>query len=161
MEKEALDINLIKKYIYNDNLASTEEKLLFVSLFNFYKKTNRLNKLEDVEDELNNYECKIYNVDDKKITEEDKIRLEIERIKRVKVTNPEIKHILEETIKEIEELLNNKLYFSDSIIQYIKKKIVELQILLKLDITFFKAAYDLFTEKYNNLKITEYNKRLR
>ena len=69
MEKEALDINLIKKYIYNDNLASTEEKLLFVSLFNFYKKTNRLNKLEDVEDELNNYECKIYNVDDKKITE--------------------------------------------------------------------------------------------
>src|SRR5690625_2221186 len=153
MEKEALDINLIKKYIYNDNLASTEEKLLFVSLFNFYKKTNRLNKLEDVEDELNNYECKIYNVDDKKITEEDKIRLEIERIKRVKVTNPEIKHILEETIKEIEELLNNKLYFSDSIIQYIKKKIVELQILLKLDITFFKAAYDLFTEKYNNLKI--------
>ena len=128
MEKEALDINLIKKYIYNDNLASTEEKLLFVSLFNFYKKTNRLNKLEDVEDELNNYECKIYNVDDKKITEEDKIRLEIERIKRVKVTNPEIKHILEETIKEIEELLNNKLYFSDSILQYIKKILVELQI---------------------------------
>ena len=36
MDKQELDINLIKKYIYNDNLVSTENKLLFVSLFNFY-----------------------------------------------------------------------------------------------------------------------------
>ena len=161
MDKQELDINLIKEYIYNDNLVSTEDKLLFVSLFNFYKKANRLNHLEDIEEELKKYEKKIYNIDDKEITEEDKIRLELVRIKRVKVINPEVKQTVNEIIKEIEELLNNKLYFSDSILEYIKKKIVELQILLKLDITFLKSAYDLFNEKYNNLKISEYNKRLK
>ena len=159
MERKELDINLIKKYIYNDNLASPEDKLLFASLFNFYKKANTLNSLKDVGDELNNYEDKIYNFDDIRINEEDKIRLEIERIKRVNIMPPEIKKNVDETIKEIEELLNNKMYFSDSIMEYIKKKIVELQILLKLDITFFKAAYDLFKEKYDNLEITEYSKR--
>lgn len=159
MNKEELDINLIKKYVYNDNSVSTEDKMLFVSLFNFYRKANRLNSLESIKNELNNYEYKIYNIDNKKMTEEEKIRLEIERIKRAKVTNPEVKHTVDETIKEIEELLNNKLYFSDSILQYIKKKIVELQILLKLDITFLQSAYDLFLEKYNNLKISEYNIR--
>ena len=159
MNKEEIDINLIKKYVYNDNSVSTEDKMLFVSLFNFYKKANRLNSLESIKNELNNYEYKIYNIDNKKMTEEEKIRLEIERIKRAKVTNSEVKHTVDETIKEIEELLNNKLYFSDSILQYIKKKIVELQILLKLDITFLQSAYDLFLEKYNNLKISEYNIR--
>ena len=161
MENRNLDINLIKKYIYNNNSVSTEDKLLFVSLFNFYKKANRLNAIKGIDNELDAYEYKIYNFGEKRITEKDKIRLELERIKSVKIVSVEIKEIVNSTIMEIEELLSNKLYFSDSIVEYIKKKIVELQILLKLDITFLKSAYDLFLEKYNNLKISEYNKLLK
>lgn len=161
MEKQELDINLIKEYIYKDNSVKPEEKLLFISLFNFYKKANRLNSFQSIEDELKKYEDKIYNIDNKTLTEEEKLRLEIEKIKRIRITDPEIKQIVDQTIKEIENLLNDKLYFSNDVIDYIKKKIIELQIVLKLDITFFKAAYDLFKEKYDNLKISEYNKRLK
>ena len=160
MEKQELDINLIKEYIYKDNSVKPEEKLLFISLFNFYKKANRLNSFQSIEDELKKYEDKIYNIDNKTLTEEEKLRLEIEKIKRIRITDPEIKQIVDQTIKEIENLLNDKLYFSNDVIDYIKK-IIELQIVLKLDITFFKAAYDLFKEKYDNLKISEYNKRLK
>ena len=159
MDEQELDIKLIKNYMYNNNLISSEEKLLFASLFNFYKKVNKLYSFNTVREELKNYENKIYNIDDKMLTEEEKIRLEIERIKRAKVSSPKVKCIVDETIKEIEELLNNKLYFSESIVEYIKKKIVELQILLKINITFFQAAYDLFEGKYNNLNITEYDKK--
>lgn len=161
MDKQELDINLIKEYIYKDNFVKPEEKLLFISLFNFYKKANRLNSFQSIEDELKKYEDKIYNIDNKTLTEEEKLRLEIEKIKRIRITDPEIKQIVDQTIKEIENLLNDKLYFSNDVIDYIKKKIIELQIVLKLDITFFKAAYDLFKEKYDNLKISEYNKRLK
>lgn len=161
MDKQELDINLIKEYIYKDNFVKPEEKLLFISLFNFYKKANRLNFFQSIEDELKKYEDKIYNIDNKTLTEEEKLRLEIEKIKRIRITDPEIKQIVDQTIKEIENLLNDKLYFSNDVIDYIKKKIIELQIVLKLDITFFKAAYDLFKEKYDNLKISEYNKRLK
>lgn len=159
MNEKELDINLIKSYIYNDNLVSTEDKLLFVSLFNFYKKANKLNSFPDINNSLQLLEDKIYNNNNRKIGDEEKIRLEIERIKTIKVTNPKVKQIVTKTIKELEELLDNKVCFSASILEYIKKKMVELQILLKLDITFFKAAYDLFTEKYSNLKITEYNQK--
>lgn len=161
MEKLELDINLIKEYIYKDNFVKPEEKLIFISLFNFYKKANKLNSFQSIEDELKKYEDKIYNIDNKTLTEEEKLRLEIEKIKRIRITDPEIKQIVDQTIKEIENLLNDKLYFSNDVIDYIKKKIIELQIVLKLDITFFKAAYDLFKEKYDNLKISEYNKRLK
>lgn len=161
MGNQKLDINLIKNYVYKDNLVPTEDKLLFVGLFNFYQKANRLNSFQSIEDELNKYEDKIYNNDNKKITEVDKVRLEIERIKGMKVTDPDVKQIVDKVINESEELLNNKLCFSTSILEYIKKKIVVLQILLKLDITFFKAAYDLFIEKYSDLKIKEYNKKLK
>ncbi len=161
MDKLELDINLIKEYIYKDNLVKPEEKILFISLFNFYKKANKLNSFQSIEDELKKYEDKIYNIDNKTLTEEEKLRLEIEKIKRIRITDPEIKQIVDRTIKEIENLLNDKLYFSNDVIDYIKKKIIELQIVLKLDITFFKAAYDLFKEKYDNLKTSEYNKRLK
>lgn len=161
MDKLELDINLIKEYIYKDNFVKPEEKILFISLFNFYKKANKLNSFQSIEDELKKYEDKIYNIDNKTLTEEEKLRLEIEKIKRIRITDPEIKQIVDQTIKEIENLLNDKLYFSNDVIDYIKKKIIELQIFLKLDITFFKAAYDLFKEKYDNLKISEYNKRLK
>lgn len=161
MDKLELDINLIKEYIYKDNFVKPEEKILFISLFNFYKKANKLNSFQSIEDELKKYEDKIYNIDNKTLTEEEKLRLEIEKIKRIRITDPEIKQIVDRTIKEIENLLNDKLYFSNDVIDYIKKKIIELQIVLKLDITFFKAAYDLFKEKYDNLKISEYNKRLK
>lgn len=161
MDKLELDINLIKEYIYKDNFVKPEEKLIFISLFNFYKKANKLNSFQSIEDELKKYEDKIYNIDNKTLTEEEKLRLEIEKIKRIRITDPEIKQIVDQTIKEIENLLNDKLYFSNDVIDYIKKKIIELQIVLKLDITFFKAAYDLFKEKYDNLKISEYNKRLK
>lgn len=161
MDKLELDINLIKEYIYKDNFVKPEEKILFISLFNFYKKANKLNSFQSIEDELKKYEDKIYNIDNKTLTEEEKLRLEIEKIKRIRITDPEIKQIVDQTIKEIENLLNDKLYFSNDVIDYIKKKIIELQIVLKLDITFFKAAYDLFKEKYDNLKISEYNKRLK
>lgn len=161
MDKLELDINLIKEYIYKDNFVKPEEKILFISLFNFYKKANKLNSFQSIEDELKKYEDKIYNIDNKTLTEEEKLRLEIEKIKRIRITDPEIKQIVDQTIKKIENLLNDKLYFSNDVIDYIKKKIIELQIFLKLDITFFKAAYDLFKEKYDNLKISEYNKRLK
>ena len=171
-----VDKKVLLNYFKSSNSSTTELRCIT----NLYKSYVSIDKLIDGENEenkrkLSEYENKIYMVDGNKLTEIQKIQLEINRIDRVLSENKgSISRTGVERINEELDILRKLLvdYSKDSdnlTLDYIKKKISILQAILGIKNNFLLATYQAFIEKYMNIcieqninvdKILEHKKRL-
>ena len=134
------------KSVLRDNAIKFPDKKIIYNLYSV------LSKLYD--NDLTKYENDIYIINNKLLTDYERLGLEIESLlKRVNENqnNAVVREIL---------ILMKKAYdkgeLSSSLIAYFKKLITEIQIILGEDITFYSVAEELFDEKM--LKLIKDNK---
>ena len=136
------------KSVLRDNAIKFPEKKVIYNLYSV------LSKLYD--NDLTKYENEIYinNNNNKLLTDQERVGLEIESLLK-KVNENQNNAVVREIL-----ILMKKAYdkgeLSSSLIAYFKKLITEIQIILGEDITFYSVAEELFDEKM--LKLIKDNK---
>ena len=144
-KKEILNKYDIQKFLQTDSVINDQSKI-----FPLYMIYQKITKLEKSGASLNELERKAYTLNNRTLSNKERICLEIKRIKyKIKETKPDRDMI--RTIIFLDNLSKKDIYNDKSIVNYIKKEIVKLQALLNLNITFFSAAKEAFIEE--NLKI--------
>lgn len=150
------------KYITKTNIPSSEVNYL-IKLYEKYKKLydytdgdiiNNQNKINALEDE-------IYTINNQILSESDRIKLEIIKIKeKYQSCSSSKKALAYNYIKQIYNIINDKEFVNNpESILYVKKIITTIQLILDMNITFLYTAYLFFTEKYRNLYLT-YNEKI-
>ena len=146
----------IKRILSKEDIDKYDKKIvyyLYSLLNNFDKKSLWLYNLDkkNTFNNMNSIEEIIYSIGDRKLTDIKRISLALDSLeKNIKPDKESSKNILE-TIQLMRQILKNKAV-SPSLINYLKKLIVEMQIILGQDITFYSVAENLFEEKM--LKLT-------
>lgn len=105
---------------------------------------------------IDKLEDKIYTVNGKVLSDEDRVKLEFSRImKKVKETNL----IKQKEVSFYIELLDSlfKVNLSDDVILYIKKIISLLQVMLDMPNSFLYASVLVFKEEYRNYEMSIYD----
>ena len=86
-------------------------------------------------------ENEIYNIDNKVLTDAEKVYLEYIYYKNLN------KPVLNDYIKYIErKIVDNKNNLSEQELEYLKELLVKIQILTNNDITFFNSSYELLNK---------------
>lgn len=146
----------IKRILSKEDIDKYDKKIvyyLYSLLNNFDKKCSWLYNLDkkNTFNNMNSIEEIIYSIGDRKLTDIERISLALDSLeKNIKPDKESSKNILE-TIQLMRQILKNRAA-SPSLINYLKKLIVEMQIILGQDITFYSVAENLFEEKM--LKLT-------
>ena len=134
------------KSVLRDNAIKFPDKKIIYNLYSV------LSKLYD--NDLTKYENDIYIINNKLLTDYERVGLEIESLLK-KVNENQNNAVVREIL-----ILMKKAYdkgeLSSSLIAYFKKLITEIQIILGEDITFYSVAEELFDEKM--LKLIKDNK---
>ena len=134
------------KSVLRDNAIKFPDKKIIYNLYSV------LSKLYD--NDLTKYENDIYIINNKLLTDYERVGLEIESLLK-KVNENQNNAVVREIL-----ILMKKTYdkgeLSSSLIAYFKKLITEIQIILGEDITFYSVAEELFDEKM--LKLIKDNK---
>lgn len=138
---------LVRRCLYDENLSKDIKKIML----NLYSKHSKLEKIQKnikiskSNKTLNDLENQIYCINDKNLTDIEKIKLEsayyFQNIQQTK----EITSRLQIVSNLITNLEHNK-NITDKELLKIKQKIVEIQILSNDEITFYEAAYQLFED---------------
>ena len=146
----------IKRILSKEDIDKYDKKIvyyLYSLLNNFDKKSLWLYNLDkkNTFNNMNSIEEIIYSIGDRKLTDIERISLALDSLeKNIKPDKESSKNILE-TIQLMRQILKNKAV-SPSLINYLKKLIVEMQIILGQDITFYSVAENLIKKKM--LKLT-------
>ena len=123
---------------------STNEKKILIKLYLLCSKLDKYFSItkKNKKDTLKAMENEIYNIDNKVLTDAEKVYLEYIYYKNLN------KPILNDYIKYIErKIVDNKNNLSEQELEYLKELLVKIQILTNNDITFFNSSYELL-DKY-------------
>lgn len=134
------------KSVLRDNAIKLPEKKVIYNLYSV------LSKLYD--NDLTKYENDIYIINNKLLTDYERLELEIESL--LKRVNENQNNAVVREILILMKQAYDKGKLSSSLIAYFKKLITEIQIILGEDITFYSVAEELFDEKM--LKLIKDNK---
>ena len=134
------------KSVLRDNAIKFPDKKIIYNLYSV------LSKLYD--NDLTKYENDIYIINNKLLTDYERLELEIESL--LKRVNENQNNAVVREILILMKQAYDKGKLSSSLIAYFKKLITEIQIILGEDITFYSVAEELFDEKM--LKLTKDNK---
>ena len=134
------------KSVLRDNAIKFPEKKVIYNLYSV------LSKLYD--NDLTKYENDIYIINNKLLTDYERLELEIESL--LKRVNENQNNAVVREILILMKQAYDKGKLSSSLIAYFKKLITEIQIILGEDITFYSVAEELFDEKM--LKLIKDNK---
>lgn len=148
-----------ERYDFTNNSNISENNLLYLRrlyktyllVFNYVKGDITLNK-----ENIDKLEDRIYTVNGKVLSDEDRIKLEFSRImKKVK----DINLIKQKEVSSYIELLNSLLKdnLSDDVVIYIKKIISLLQVMLDMPNSFLYASLLVFKEEYRNYEMSIYD----
>lgn len=149
----------MEKYIDFDFIESPEDTIKLNNLYknyemiykNFASKENVYpTKDKKVIAKLYELEDKIYTIGKRKLSDKERIILEIKRIENYIKKNKDIEpKILKKTKNELEHLINlvnQNCLENDDFIYYFKSKISIIQAYLGLNITFFVAALETYED---------------
>jgi len=127
--------------------------------FGLYRNYLVFKKIEDDTErikKMKEYENKIYIINKKTIKEQTRILIELSKIENIYQKNKdkfkENGHLIDKKLNSIYEILKMDSKYSSELLTYIKKNIVDLQITLEMDITFYDAAYNSFLETFRNME---------
>ena len=134
------------KSVLRDNAIKFPDKKIIYNLYSV------LSKLYD--NDLTKYENDIYIINNKLLTDYERLGLEIESL--LKRVNDNQNNAVVREILILMKQAYDKGKLSSSLIAYFKKLITEIQIILGKDITFYSVAEELFDEKM--LKLIKDNK---
>lgn len=134
------------KSVLRDNAIKFPDKKIIYNLYSV------LSKLYD--NDLTKYENDIYIINNKLLTDYERLELEIESL--LKRVNENQNNAVVREILILMKQAYDKGKLSSSLIAYFKKLITEIQIILGEDITFYSVAEELFDEKM--LKLIKDNK---
>ena len=134
------------KSVLRDNAIKFPDKKIIYNLYSV------LSKLYD--NDLTKYENDIYIINNKLLTDYERLGLEIESL--LKRVNDNQNNAVVREILILMKQAYDKGKLSSSLIAYFKKLITEIQIILREDITFYSVAEELFDEKM--LKLIKDNK---
>ena len=134
------------KSVLRDNAIKFPDKKIIYNLYSV------LSKLYD--NDLTKYENDIYIINNKLLTDYERLELEIESL--LKRVNENQNNAVVSEILILMKQAYDKGKLSSSLIAYFKKLITEIQIILGEDITFYSVAEELFDEKM--LKLIKDNK---
>lgn len=150
------------KYITKTNIPSSEVNYL-IKLYKNYKSLYDYTKGDIInnQNKINALEDKIYTTNNQVLTEFDRIKLEIIKIKeKYQNCSSSKKALAYNYIIQIYNLINDKNFLNNpESILYVKKIIITIQLILDINITFLYTAYLFFIEKYRNLSLT-YNEKI-
>ena len=135
MENKNIDINIIKGYLAEEN-----DRIKLKSFLRLYSNYSKLAKFSD--EELENFENKIYTMDDKALSNKERIKKEIVIIKSSikKCNNTEIVNYVNSILSNIDLILNYDDDVFNGYIPFLKKCICEIQSVLDLDMTFYPSS---------------------
>ena len=122
---------------------STNEKKILIKLYLLCSKLDKyfLITKKNKKDTLKAMENEIYNIDNKVLTDAEKVYLEYIYYKNLN------KPVLNDYIKYIERKIgDNKNNLSEQELEYLKELLVKIQILTNNDITFFNSSYELLNK---------------
>ena len=134
------------KSVLRDNAIKFPDKKIIYNLYSV------LSKLYD--NDLTKYENDIYIINNKLLTDYERLGLEIESL--LKRVNDNQNNAVVREILILMKQAYDKGKLSSSLIAYFKKLITEIQIILGEDITFYSVAEEVFDEKM--LKLIKDNK---
>lgn len=148
-----VDKKLVLDYLEeNKDVLSLEEITCLAGLFKTYKMVDEAieGKYEKNRNEVLRYEDSIYNIDDKVLSNKERIELEFKRIMNAINVNINLtEEDKDELIRQIFGLID--LFENDKYYEYIKKEISVIQSCLGLENTFLCSAYEVFLEKYKEI----------
>ena len=107
---------------------------------------------------LKEFEDKVYTVNGFTLTNNQRIKYELSKIKSANNQKSEFEKDIYQLIEQVEKIISN--LNNDDVIKEIKKIIVLLQILTSRSITFYESAYELFLEYCENLNFV-FNKEVK
>ena len=122
---------------------STNEKKILIKLYLLCSKLDKYFSItkKNKKDTLKAMENEIYNIDNKVLTDAEKVYLEYIYYKNLN------KPVLNDYIKYIErKIVDNKNNLSEQELEYLKELLVKIQILTNNDITFFNSSYELLNK---------------
>ncbi len=122
---------------------STNEKKILIKLYLLCSKLDKYFSItkKNKKDTLKAMENEIYNIDNKVLTDAEKVYLEYIYYKNLN------KPVLNDYIKYIKrKIVDNKNNLSEQEIEYLKELLVKIQILTNNDITFFNSSYELLNK---------------
>ena len=122
---------------------STNEKKILIKLYLLCSKLDKYFSItkKNKKDTLKAMENEIYNIDNKVLTDAEKVYLEYIYYKNLN------KPVLNDYIKYIERKIgDNKNNLSEQELEYLKELLVKIQILTNNDITFFNSSYELLNK---------------
>ena len=134
------------KSVLRDNAIKFPDKKIIYNLYSV------LSKLYD--NDLTKYENDIYIINNKLLTDYERLGLEIESLLK-RVNENQDNAVVREVLMLMKQAYD-KGELSSGLIAYFKKLITEIQIILGEDITFYSVAEELFDEKM--LKLIKDNK---
>lgn len=148
------------KYIKSTNIPSSEISYL-KKLYKVYKSLNKItnNDIENNIIKIQDLENEIYTVNNNILSQFDRIKIEIIKIKNVynKIDN-KTKQNACPYIRKLYNILNNDNFSSNEyLVLYAKKLVVIIQLILNIKINFYYASYKVFLEKYRNLELSNLN----
>ena len=143
-------VRIIKECLDNEQISNENKKILL----NLYLKALKVNKLDANKTESKSYlkrsdkyqelEDIIYFIDNKTLSDIDKIKFELYCLKQLKDNT--ISDRLQEVNNYLKACEKNDQLTLDNI-NYVKERIVEIQILSNRNVTFYSVVYDLL-KKY-------------
>lgn len=148
-----IDIRIIKKYLMTEK---DELKLKsFLRLYSNYSKLANFNQ-----NQLENFENEIYTIENRSLSDKEKIKKEIITIKAAikKCNDKKVVDYVNDILNDIELIINYDDNVFEGYIPYLKKCVCELQSILKLDINFYNTSCELFDNEYENVKNLILNK---
>lgn len=122
---------------------STNEKKILIKLYLLCSKLDKYFSItkKNKKDTLKAMENEIYNIDNKVLTDAEKVYLEYIYYKNLN------KPVLNDYIKYIKrKIVDNKNNLSEQELEYLKELLVKIQILTNNDITFFNSSYELLNK---------------
>ena len=129
---------------------STNEKKILIKLYLLCSKLDKYFSItkKNKKDTLKAMENEIYNIDNKVLTDAEKVYLEYIYYKNLN------KPVLNDYIKYIErKIVDNKNNLSEQELEYLKELLVKIQILTNNDITFFNSSYELLNKYVDDEEI--------
>lgn len=160
-EKSALlsknNINtLLYSYFNNSNIKNNfmmlDEKTNRYIISKLYAIFNKFFKLSGKNIDvgmLKDFEERVYTVNGFTLTNNQRIKYELSKIKSANNQKSEFEKDIYQLIEQVEKMIVN--LNNDDVIKEIKKIVVLLQILTSRSITFYETAYELFLEYCDNL----------
>lgn len=162
MEIKKINQKIIKEYIQDSDKDDIDLNI-FLGLYVNYYNLNPTLEIKHEDYDYKNYEEEIYTINNEILSDIKRVWIEIDKIKTgIKTAkNPIIKKYIQKHIYLLQSLIQENPDNIKELMDYLKKQIVRIQMLLGMDITFYNAAHELFINEYLKLEENVNNKKVK